>query len=74
MLPAWDDEAIMNCDMARLAIAVEAAGDRLQQDRRFQIMLAGGEPEDDVDVPDEPDTDEAFNSKLAGFLSAWKAS
>ncbi len=64
----------MECDLVRLQIAIEAASERLTQDRRFQIGLAGGEVEDEPEGIDEDQDDETFNARVSGWLSSWKGS
>lgn len=70
-LPGWSDQVIVECDLARLHIAIDAANDRQAADWRQRARIAGidvPEPEDET----EPDTDEAFNAQLRRSMAGFR--
>ncbi len=69
MLPGWGDDAIMECDLGRLRIAIEAAREQTEADWRQRYWIAGFK----IDEPiPEPEDDEAFNEQLRATMAMFR--
>lgn len=68
-LPAWDDDAIMRCDLARLQAAIAAANERWSLEWRMRHRIAGH----DVPEPQPPQSDEELNAAARDFVATLKA-
>ena len=51
MLPGWSDTEILECDLSRLRMAIEAAVKRLDEDRLHAEMIHGVKRKDDYQPP-----------------------
>lgn len=72
-LPGWGDTEIMECDLGRLQMAIDASIDARDEQNRYLAHLAGFEvkkPESSVDDDDEDLTPQSPEELDARFVEA----
>jgi hypothetical protein len=68
-LRGWSDVDIMECDLRRLNLAIEAAQKADIDEWRERYRIAGWK----VEAPaDDPDDDEAFNEQLRSTIALFR--
>lgn len=69
LLPGWGDEEIMECDLGRLQIAIDAAREQTESDWRQRYRIGGFKLDDQVP---EPETDEDFNDQVRATMAMFR--
>lgn len=69
LLPGWGDEEIMECDLGRLQIAVEASREQVESDWRQRYRIGGFKIDDPIA---EPEDDEAFNDQIRSTMAMFR--